>query len=76
MYEIREARTLELIETDLTFEDATELLYFYQDMCGYDVVMVSARNTFAKPNHYNHVYQYKSDYIHYFAQLQEMGNLI
>lgn len=76
MFEIREARTLELIECAFTFEDAAELLRFYQDICGYDVVMI--RSDLYKHTSYKTTekQQYKHAYINYFAELQEMGNLL
>ncbi len=75
MYEIIVARTLEPIEVDLSFDDAVELLHFYQDMCGYDVLMVSATSTHFKRK-VNYEEEYKSAYVDYFAQLQEMGNIL
>lgn len=76
MYAIKEARTLELVEDYLTFDEATESLHFYQDICGYDVILTSTYNNNSKRCYTNAAKEYKTEYILYFSYLQNMGNLL
>ena len=73
-YDIKEARTLELLCANLSYDEAIEALWLYQDLYGYDVIMV--RSECAKTKYQNAATEYKIDYIHYFAELQLMGNLL
>lgn len=74
-YEIRVSRTNEVLVDELTLDEANELLWYYQDIMGYDVFMTIS-------NHHHIIaipviaHEYKSAYIQYFAELQEIGNLI
>lgn len=74
-YEIRASRTNEVLADQLTLNEADELLWYYQDIKGYDVFMTVS--------HHKHIiaipileHEYKSAYIQYFAELQKIGNLI
>ena len=73
-YDIKEARTQELLCANLSYDEAIDALWLYQDLYGYDVVMV--RSEHLKAKYHNSATEYKLDYIHYFAELQLMGNLL
>lgn len=76
-YDIKEARTLELLCANLSYDEAIEALWLYQDLYGYDVIMVHSEEYLcSKAKHKNEATEYKIDYIHYFAELQLMGNLL
>ena len=81
-YEIREARTNELLADELTEEKALELFMAYQNFYGVGSVYITS---YIVPHHTMSISRtlenkraqdYKNDFILLYAELQEMGNLL
>ena len=74
-FEIWNENTNEILVDGLTFAEAAEQCKIYQDFDG-GAISVAFRETDKARNHSNMAHEYKIEYINYFAQLQQMGNLL
>lgn len=68
-YCIKDATSMDIIANNLTADEAAELCSFYEDFLGEGSVFMTA-------SPYAMAQDYKHEFINYFAELQEMGNLI
>ena len=73
-YEIWDVDTEEILVDNLSFEDAAEQSLVYQQFYG-DGVSVLVRETSQVRTRITPEQEFKTAWISYFAELQEMGNL-
>ena len=74
-FEIWDENTNEILVDGLTFGQAAEQCKIYQEFFGRAIAVV-IRETSKVHNRFNVANEYKTEYINYFAQLQQMGNLL
>ena len=73
-YEIYEAESGVLLVDNLTFDEVAEQSAIYADFFEAEVVVV-VREWINNISHTTIAQQFKSAFVSYFADLQEMGNL-
>lgn len=74
-YAIKDTFTNELLVDNLTFDEVIVQLKIYQKFYGDHLVMTVCRYA-PKPKHISRADEYKQEYINYFSELQQIGNLI
>ena len=78
VYEIHDSITGEVLVDKLTFEEAAEQFETYQNFFGTDAINVCVRrfpNQRQTIKHTTPGFDYKKEWVNYFAELQLMGNL-
>ena len=76
IFEIRFAHSGEVLANQLSEQKAIELLEMYKRFFGKDSVIIAYENSEERRRHTSWAQEYKNDYISYFGELQEMGNLL
>ena len=81
-YEIREARSNDLLVDGLSSEQALKMFEIYQNYYGVGSVYIThyvvPKSTIKNPRTFENkrAQEYKNEFILLFAELQEMGNLL
>ena len=73
-YEIYEAESGVLLVDGLTFDEVAEQSKIYADFFEAEIIVV-VREWVNNISHISAAEQFKSAFVNYFAELQEMGNL-
>ena len=76
IFEIRDARTMELLVDKLSSKEATEIFELYQNFFGENSVVMTRGCEHQKAPYISREQEYKNEFINYFAELQLMGNLL
>lgn len=76
-YSIYENTTGVLLVDNLSFEEAAEQSSVYMNFFETDDITVVANNNYQHTYSRSNIpFEYKSAFVDYFAELQEMGNLL
>ena len=75
MYEIRDAKTNETLVDNLTFDDMAELFAEYQAFFGDDIYAYYCIDNNARTSTVSRELEYKRAWLHYYDELQAMGNI-
>lgn len=75
-FEIRDAYTNEVLVDKLSPIEALEAFELYQNYFGERAVIMTCNHEPERRHYISRKQEYKNEYISYFAELQQMGNLL